>query len=140
MRRVCLLALCLAVCAELDGLDLGTPLVTIPLHKGGEEYALLDFFSSDPAHIEQTAHAFCFDHKFTAGDKKMIIEHATREIAKVQSQMAQTDQLPKPPEVPPSRLPKSPESPPSNGQKLVQFMTANKMSVSDVLHALADTL
>ena len=84
MRRVCFLALCTAVRATPSGAqldDLGAPLLTIPLHKGGEEYALLDFFSGDPAHIETTAHQFCEDHSFSAGDKAMIIEHATKQIA-----------------------------------------------------------
>ena len=122
--------------ALIDGL--GAPLLTIPLHKGGEEYALLDFFSGDPAHIESTAHQFCFDHSFSDADKAMIIQHATQQIAMVDSQRAQLPQVngvsgqgPTPPEG---------TVPTSNVHKLVMFMTANKMSPADVLHALADTL
>ena len=143
MRRMCmcmcLLALCAAVRATPSGAlldDLGAPLLTIPLHKGGEEYALLDFFSGDPAHIETTAHQFCFDHSFSAGDKAMIIEHATKQIAMVQSQRAQLPQV----NGVSGQGPAPPNKPTSNVHKLVMFMTVNKMSPANVLRALADTL
>ena len=139
MRRVCFLALCVAARAtpsgaQLDGL--GAPLLTIPLHKGGEEYALLDFFSADPAHIETTAHQFCSDHSFSAADKAMIIEHATKQMAMVQSQRAQLPQV----NGVSGQGPVPPNKPTSNVHKLVMFMTENKMSPADVLRALADTL
>ena len=139
MRRVCLLALCTAVRATPSGAqldDLGAPLLTIPLHKGGEEYALLDFFSGDPAHIETTAHQFCFDHSFSAEDKAMIIEHATKQMAMVQSQRAQLPQV----NGVSGQGPAPANKPTSNVHKLVMFMTQNKMSPADVLRALADTL
>ena len=139
MRRVCFLALCVAARATPSGAqldDLGAPLLTIPLHKGGEEYALLDFFSADPAHIETTAHQFCSDHSFSAADKAMIIEHATKQMAMVQSQRAQLPQV----NGVSGQGPVPPNKPSSNVHKLVMFMTENKMSPSDVLRALADTL
>jgi len=139
MRRVCFLALCVAARATPSGAqldDLSAPLLTIPLHKGGEEYALLDFFSADPAHIETTAHQFCSDHSFSAADKAMIIEHATKQMAMVQSQRAQLPQV----NGVSGQGPVPPNKPSSNVHKLVMFMTENKMSPSDVLRALADTL
>ena len=131
-----LLTLCVALHAIPSGAQLDGPLVTIPLHKGGEEYALLDFFSSDPAHIQTTAHQFCFDHRFSDADERMIIDHATKEISKVQTQRAQL------PEVNgvSGQGPKPSDVPRSNVQLLVQFMTVNEMSAADVLRALADTL
>lgn len=72
--------------------SLDKPLLTVPLNKNGEQYALLDFYSTDPAHIESTAEQFCHDHVFSAGDKAMIIAHVTREMEKVQIAQAQKQQ------------------------------------------------
>ena len=90
MRRAATLVLCAtAVFAELT---LDKPLLTVPLNKGGEQYALLDFFSTDPAHIHTTAEQFCTDHVFSANDKAMIIAHVTKEMQKLQTAQAQQQQ------------------------------------------------
>ena len=82
--RVALLALAVALVQVQAQQNLDKPLLTIPLHKDGEQYALLDFFSADPAHIRATTDQFCDDHGFSEADRQMIIRHATAEISKVQ--------------------------------------------------------
>ena len=80
------------VVAASASLSLDKPLLTVPLNKNGEQYALLDFYSTDPAHIQTTAEEFCRDHIFSAHDKAMIIAHVTTEMEKLQAAQAQQQQ------------------------------------------------
>jgi len=57
-----------ALFAFLVSSQLDKPLLTLPLHKNGEQYALLDFYSADPEHIRSTAEQFCSDHAFAANE------------------------------------------------------------------------
>jgi hypothetical protein len=128
-----MLALCVALTQAQESID--KPLVSLPLHKDGEHYAMLDFFSADPVHIRATAAAFCEDHGFSNGDLQAIVSHAQNELNKVMSQQAQ---------LPPVNGVSGQGPPqPAKGSAsllLAQFMKANGLTAAQVLHALADTL
>ena len=137
--RVALLALAVALVQVQAQQNLDKPLLTIPLHKDGEQYALLDFFSADPAHIRATTDQFCGDHGFSEADRQMIIRHATAEISKVQ-RTATHAQLPEVNGVSGQGPAQPAAAKPATAPLLAQFMRANGLSAADVLHALADTL
>ena len=119
-----------ALFALLGNVQIDKPLLTLPLMKGGESYAMIDFYSSDIQHIQASAEQFCSDHGFSPNEKQMIIDHATKEFAR----MASTS-LAELPDV--NGVSASSSVKPSVSELLHKFMLDNRLSAADVLHALA---
>ena len=78
MARRALLALLLGAATQVSA----DALITVPINKDGERYALLDFYQQDTEYIIKTARQFCVDHGFGDDDLRAIVEHTLSEMAK----------------------------------------------------------
>lgn len=76
MRAILAVLLGAAAQASADAL------ITVPINKDGERYALLDFYQQDTEYIIKTAREFCIDHGFGDAELRSIVEHTLAEMAK----------------------------------------------------------
>jgi hypothetical protein len=107
-------------------------LVTVPINKDGETYALLDFHQHDAEYVISTARQFCIDHGFSDAALRSIVEHTLAEINKIeQATPKSTPALAA--ETPAAKLPES-------ASQLLAFMKSKAMSAPDVLKAVAQLI
>ena len=132
-RALAMCALTLATSLDTSYLQPGA-LLTVPINKQGELYALLDFYENDSEYVIKTARQFCVDHGFGDEELRSIVEHTLGELAKIQTDGA--------PPVVPAGLAAEPTKgtqpvAPGHAGLLHTFMQTHQLNIADVLKATA---
>jgi len=121
-------------------------LVTVPINKDGERYALLDFYQTDQEYVIKTARQFCADHGFGDSDLRMIVEHTLAQMTKLstaapQPEAAQPDPGRAVPQQPPAAAHHEVRTTalplPKEAEQLLVLMRTHQMTAATVMKSLA---
>ncbi|KAL3924213.1 MAG: hypothetical protein SGPRY_003985 [Prymnesium sp.] len=130
----------LLLVAAVHSLVAAGPLITVPIKRDGQPYALLDFYQTDTEYIIKTARQFCIDHGLPDSDLRMIVEYTLAQLNS-QPQAAPAGEPPLSTTPPASQSPIAADPGSASlgapAMQLLEFMRQNKMSSVGVMKALA---